>query len=138
MKIRGLPAFLAAMMLFQALQAQQFNRYYPSGRAPLLAPRYAKLPFGAVRPQGWLNTQLNLQANAMTGHVDEFYNPLKTLAAADRTVEYLYCFYEGQMALAYLMNNQTLITKAKANVDYIIKARPPTEISSVPPKRSTM
>jgi hypothetical protein len=115
--------FLAAVLFFQGLQAQQLNKYYPSGRAPLLAPKYVKLPFGAVRPQGWLTTQLNLQANAMTGHVDEFYNPLKTLAAADRTVEYLYCFYEGQMALAYLMNNQTLITKAKANVDYIINSQ---------------
>jgi hypothetical protein len=122
MKRRGVSVFLAVVMLFQVLQAQT-NKYYPSGRSPLVATSYVKLPFGAVRPQGWLNTQLNLQANAMTGHVDEFYNPLKTLSGTDRTIEYLYCFYEGQMALAYLMNNSTLITKAKANVDYIISTQ---------------
>jgi hypothetical protein len=121
MKMRGLSVLLAVAMLSQVLQAQT-NKYYPSGRSPLLATSYVKLPFGAVRPQGWLNTQLNLQANAMTGHVDEFYTSLNTLAGTNRTIEYLYCFYEGQMALAYLMNNSTLITKAKANVDYIINS----------------
>jgi len=122
MKLKGLSVLVVVIALFQLPQAQT-NRYYPSGRAPLLAPAYVKLPFGAVRPQGWLNTELNLQANAMTGHIDEFYNPLKTLSGADRTIEYLYCFYEGQMALAYLMNNTALITKAKANIDYIIASQ---------------
>jgi uncharacterized protein len=122
MKIHRLLALIAVVALFQLLPAQQLNRYYPSGRSPLLATKYVKLPFGAVTPQGWLNTQLNLQANGMTGHIDEFYNPLKTISGTDRSIEYLYCYYEGLMALAYLMNNQTLITKAKANVDYIINS----------------
>jgi hypothetical protein len=122
MKMRGASVLVSVAILLQVVQAQT-NRYYPSGRAPLLATAYVKLPFGAVRPQGWLNTQLNLQANAMTGHVDEFYSPLSTLAGTNRTIEYLYCFYEGQMALAYLMNNSTLITKARANVDYIINSQ---------------
>jgi hypothetical protein len=123
MKTRLFLSFVLVVVSCQLLPAQQLNRYYPSGRSPLLAPRYVKLPFGAVRPQGWLNTQLNLQANGMTGHIDEFYGPLKTLAGLNRTVEYLFCYHEGLMASAYLMNNQALITKAKAAVDYFINSQ---------------
>ncbi len=123
MKVREFLFFMAAFTLWQVPQAQQLNKYYPSGRAPLVAPKYVKLPFGAVRPQGWLNTQLNLQANGMTGHIDEFYGPLKSLSGLNRSIEYLFCYHEGLMALAYLMNNQTLITKAKTAVDYFINSQ---------------
>ncbi|HEX7510281.1 MAG TPA: hypothetical protein VF335_03205, partial [Chitinivibrionales bacterium] len=123
MKPKYFLALIVVALLCPLLHAQQVNKYYPSGRAPLLAPKYVKLPFGAVKPQGWLTTQLNLQANGMTGHIDEIYGSLKSLASADRGAEYLYCYYEGLMALAYLVNNQTLITKAKAAVDYIISSQ---------------
>lgn len=122
-KMRRIPIFIALLFLIQLSYAQQLNKYYPSGRAPLLAPKYVKLPFGAIKPQGWLTTQLNIQANGMTGHIDEFYNPLKNIATVSRSLEYHWCYYEGLMALAYLMNNDALIKKAKAAVDYIINSQ---------------
>jgi uncharacterized protein len=123
MRVRRLVILAFATALFQGLQAQTVNRYYPSGRAPLLATKYVKLPFGAIKPLEWLNTQLNLQANGMTGHVDEFYAPLKTLSGLNLGLEYLFCYHEGLMATAYLSNNQALITKAKTAVDYFINSQ---------------
>jgi hypothetical protein len=121
--LRIFSMLISILVLLHSSYAQQLNKYYPSGRAPLLATKYVKLPFGAVKPLGWLNTQLDLQANGMTGHIDEFYNPLKNIATVSRSLEYHWCYYEGLMMVAYLMNNDALIKKAKAAVDYFINSQ---------------
>jgi hypothetical protein len=123
MKKSDIVGLLLLLVASLSLQAQTLNKYYPSGRAPLEATKYVKLPFGAVKPLGWLSTQLDLQANGMTGHIDEFYGPLKNINTVSRTLEYHWCYYEGLMLTAYLSNNQKLITKAKAAVDYIINSQ---------------
>ena len=48
-------------------QAQVFNR------APLEPSRFATLPIGAVRADGWLQEQLHQQAKGLTGTLDEVY-----------------------------------------------------------------
>ncbi len=35
------------------------------------------LPLGAIRPTGWLRTQLQIQAEGLTGHLDEFWPDVK-------------------------------------------------------------
>ncbi|HTU99332.1 MAG TPA: beta-L-arabinofuranosidase domain-containing protein [Luteitalea sp.] len=42
-------------------------------RAPLAAPMYRPLPVGAIKPAGWLQRQLRIQADGLTGHLDEFW-----------------------------------------------------------------
>ena len=46
----------------------------PQNRSPLLPAAFRALPLGAVRPQGWLRDQLRLQANGLTGRLDEFFD----------------------------------------------------------------
>jgi len=122
MKMRGILLLIAVAFMSRTLPAQT-NQYYPSGRAPLLATKYAKLPFGAVTPQGWLSTELNVQANALTGHLDEIYTPVKTLSGLNLTNEYIFPYYEGLILLAYLRNDSTLIKKAKTAIDYFINSQ---------------
>ncbi len=44
-----------------------------SPNAPALAARALEpLPLGAVLPRGWLRDQLQVQADGLTGHLDEF------------------------------------------------------------------
>src|SRR5262245_61665065 len=61
------------------------NAHYVSNRAPLQTSPFVKLPIGSITPRGWLRDQLILEANGMTGHLDEIsrWCDLKTSAWAD-------------------------------------------------------
>jgi hypothetical protein len=53
------------------------NDFYIGNRPPLLPNPFIKLPVGAVRAQGWLGKQLELQAEGFTGHLTEISGFLK-------------------------------------------------------------
>jgi hypothetical protein len=42
-------------------------------RNRLVEPAFRPLPLGAIEPQGWLQRQLRLQADGLSGHLDEFW-----------------------------------------------------------------
>src|SRR5262245_3134747 len=42
-------------------------------RAPLGANAFYLLPLTSIKPKGWLRQQLQIQANGLTGHLDEFW-----------------------------------------------------------------
>ena len=53
----------------------------PQNRTPLQPAAYRALPVGAVRPHGWLLDQLQIQAQGLTGHLDEFWPDVGSIAA---------------------------------------------------------
>ena len=50
---------------------------YTANRGPLAPSRLVELPFGAVKPEGWLRKQLELQAEGFHGRLTEISGFLK-------------------------------------------------------------
>ena len=122
---------LAAGMIWQASlgqAAESLNRHYPVNREPLLRTQFVALPLGAVKPAGWLKDQLTIQANGLTGHLDEFWESLFNSAwkggtgdAWERGPYYL----DGLVPLAYVLEDPRLIEKVKAWIEPILASGRP-------------
>ena len=56
---------------FRTPPAEGGNDFYLGNRAPLLTSPLIKLPVGAIKPDGWLRSQLELMAEGFTGHLTE-------------------------------------------------------------------
>ncbi len=97
-------------------------------RAPLTPSAFVPLPVGAVRPAGWLKDQLQIQADGLTGHLDEFWPSLVDSAwkgpkgeAWERGPYYL----DGLVPLAYILEDARLIEKVKGWMEPILKSGRP-------------
>ena len=99
---------------------------YPENPEPLAPEAFIELPLGAVKPDGWLRSQLQAQARGLTGHLDEFWESLFSSAwkgldgeAWERGPYYL----DGLIPLAYLLDDQRLISKAQPYIEYMLMTR---------------
>ena len=63
-------------LLWQARAEAQTD----SGRPALRTMTYQPLPLGQIKPAGWLREQLQVQANGLSGHLDEFWPDIKESA----------------------------------------------------------
>ena len=122
MKRNAIIAFF--LMLPFALQAQVFNR------EPLEGGDYARLPIGAIKPEGWLLGQLRAQADGMTGHLDELYPEVvgddnAWLGGEGDTWERGPYWIDGLLPLAYLLDDKALIAKAERWVEAMITSATP-------------
>ena len=102
---------------------------YPENPAPLAPEAFMELPLGTVKPDGWLRSQLQIQARGLTGHLDEFWDSLFSSAwkgldgdAWERGPYYL----DGLVPLAYLLDDQRLISKARPYIEYMLMTRQDT------------
>ncbi len=88
------------------------SRHYPSNPPPLQPEAFVPLPLGAVKPRGWLRDQLRVQADGLTGHLEEFWPDLGPrnmwlggeLEGWERGPYYL----DGLVPLAYLLEDARL------------------------------
>jgi len=92
------------------------NRHYPVNRPPLQRTAYIRLPFGAVRPSGWLARQTQLQLDGITGHFDEFYKyeeiDINSVHGATRPRwEY------ANVSLGWVTQDAALMAKAREMLD---------------------
>jgi len=97
-------------------------------RPPLGQTKFVSLPLGSVKPRGWLTDQLTVQANGLTGHLDEFWPSLSKSAwkggsgeAWERGPYYL----DGLVPLAYLLDDKRLIEKTKPWIEWILSSGQP-------------
>ncbi len=98
---------------------------YPINPKPLVHEAYIKLPLGSVKPEGWLKDQLNIQADGLTGHLDEFWEDLvysgwkgKGGESWERGPYYL----DGLVPLAYILDDNRLKLKVEKWMDFILNS----------------
>lgn len=118
-----IPVILLAGTLFFCLSCGKQEPNYPTNREPLKNNAFIQLPLGSVKPSGWLKNQLEIQANGLPGHLDEYWPDLITSAwhggekeAWERGPYYL----DGLVPLAYLLEDQRIINKVKTWLEPIL------------------
>lgn len=86
--------------------------------------RFSPLPLGRIRPEGWLKQQLRIQADGLSGHLDEFWPDIKdsrwfggTAEGWERGPYWL----DGAVPLAFLLNDARLKEKVVRYVGHIIE-----------------
>jgi hypothetical protein len=90
----------------------------------LRTPAFTPLPLGAIKPGGWLAVQLRLQADGLSGHLDEFWPDIQQSAWFGGDAEgweRVPYWLDGIVPLAYLLDDEALKAKVKRSVDYILE-----------------
>lgn len=116
---------LCALAAAAAVSAQPDMRF---NRAPLQPRPYAELPIGAVKPAGWLGEQLVRMRDGMTGHLDSLYpqvmGPRNGWLGGDGDVwERGPYWIDGLLPLAYILEDERLITKVKPWVEWALASQ---------------
>jgi len=86
-------------------------------------PAFCPLPLGSIRPRGWLVRQLRIQADGLSGHLDEFWPDIRDsrwFGGAAEAWERAPYWLDGLIPLAYVLNDTALIAKVQRYMDYII------------------
>ncbi len=82
------------------------------------------MPLGAIRPQGWLRRQLEIQARGLTGHLDEIWPDVGPnsgwLGGTGESWERGPYYLDGLLPLAYLLQDDALIAKANKYVEWTL------------------
>jgi hypothetical protein len=123
MKKKILYLVLIILILTPGCSGKKGNINYNSNPEPLGKNAYIRLPLGSVKPAGWLKTQLELQAEGLTGNIDDFWPDLVNSSwkggdgeAWERGPYYL----DGLVPLAYLLEDEKLIKKVKSWIEPIL------------------
>src|SRR4051812_45258848 len=89
----------------------------PERRTPeLQALAFEPLPLGAIRPTGWLEKQLRIQAGGLSGHLDEFWPDIRDSAWIGGKAEgweRVPYWLDGVVPVAYLLDDEALKAKVK-------------------------
>lgn len=93
-------------------------------RSPLHQNALYPLPLGAIRPTGWLKAQLEIQANGLSGHLDETWADVGPnsgwLGGTGESWERGPYFLDGLVPLAWILDDTRLKAKAKKYIDWTL------------------
>ncbi len=130
--------FLALVVAAGCARRPPIEPYYWN-RPPLKDNAFAPLPLGSVKPLGWLKQQLRIQANGLSGHLDEFWPDLGPdsgwLGGAGESWERGPYYLDGLVPLAYLLEDAALMAKANRWVEWTLEHQ--REDGAIGPDRRT-
>src|ERR1043166_8919276 len=98
--------------------------YHPPEVSGLKQRACLPLPPGAVQPLGWLRDQCRIQADGLTGHLEEFWPDLgpNNMWLGGRTEgwERGPYYLDGLVPLAHLLEDERLIARARRWIEAIL------------------
>lgn len=86
------------------------------------------LPLGAIHPEGWLRRQLRVQADGLTGHLDEFWPDVSQsqwFGGKSEGWERAPYWLDGLIPLAWTLGDKALQEKASRHVAQIVAGQRP-------------
>jgi len=89
----------------------------------LQEPSYQTFETSAITPKGWLAKQLRIQADSLSGHLDEFWPDIKDskwIGGSADGWERMPYWLDGVIPLAWLLDDAPLKERITGYVDYII------------------
>ena len=119
----GAAGLAAATPVFETLcaaEAPRVSEVTADGLAPLA---FTPLPLGAIRPTGWLARQLRIQADGLSGHLDEFWPDVAQSTWFGGTAdgwERAPYWLDGAIPLAWILDDVILKRRITRYVDHII------------------
>ena len=100
----------------------------PVSASGLGEPEFRPLPIGAIRPAGWLERQLRIQRDGLTGHLDEFWPDVGqsqwfggTAEGWERAPYWL----DGAIPLAFLLDDAPLKARITRYVEHVVAHQRP-------------
>jgi hypothetical protein len=93
----------------------------------LVKTAFESLPLGSIKPSGWLKDQLRIQADGLTGHLEEHWadvGPSNGWIGGDgESWERGPYYVDGLLPLAYLLEDEQLIAKASKWVEWTLASQ---------------
>lgn len=89
----------------------------------LAAPAFSPLPLGSIRPEGWLGRQLRIQADGLTGHLDEFWPDVadsQWFGGSAEGWERAPYWLDGAIPLAWTLDDAPLKARITAHVNFVL------------------
>lgn len=96
--------------------------------AGVMDPAFKPLPLGSIRPTGWLLRQLRVQADGLTGHLDEFWPDVaksKWFGGEAEGWERAPYWLDGAIPLAWILDDGPMKARISRHVDYIVTHQRP-------------
>ena len=99
--------------------------------SPLPPMAWAPLPHGTVKPEGWLYRQLRIQADGLSGHFADFWEPVANAqwtggsSTEEDWVEIFPYVFAGFVPQSILLNDAAELAQSQAWIDAIIERQTP-------------
>jgi DUF1680 family protein len=119
-----LPVFMLAVIEdFAKPPGDSTKNLYLQNRSPLSSKPYIELPLGAIKPKGWLLTQLKTMKTGMAGQLDKLYPTVLGkrngwLGGDGDVWERGPYWLDGLVPLAYILDDQELKEKAQTWIEW--------------------